>query len=123
MSKQHLDAFAVATGLLEGVRLGERSSHVAGVLVDVAQDPASRHVRAALWLERASPADRYGCDVAHRMVGADRACCHQNLACRADVDFAAIIGAARLKAVTSLAPSPAVVHPIDGLVFSFERRQ
>ena len=38
MSKQHLDAFAVATGLFEGVRLGERSSHVAGVLVDVAQD-------------------------------------------------------------------------------------
>jgi hypothetical protein len=44
MGEQHLDALAVATGLLEGLGLGERSSHVAGVLVDVAQDPASRHV-------------------------------------------------------------------------------
>jgi hypothetical protein len=40
-------------------------SHVASILVDVANDPARGHVGATLWFERARPAHRHGCDVAH----------------------------------------------------------
>jgi hypothetical protein len=35
MGEQHLDALAVTTGLLERLRHDQRSSHVAGVLVDI----------------------------------------------------------------------------------------
>jgi hypothetical protein len=53
MSEQHLDALAIAPRLLEGVGIHKRASDVAGVLVDVAQDAARRHVGAALGFEGA----------------------------------------------------------------------
>ena len=53
MSEQHLDALAIAAGLLERFRFGQRSSHVSSVFVDVSHDPAGGHVRAAFWLEPA----------------------------------------------------------------------
>src|SRR6476660_6698320 len=70
VGKQHLDALAVTAGLLEGLCLGERSSHVAGVLVDVAQNAPRWHVGAALGFERACSTIAYQCIVADRVVGA-----------------------------------------------------
>jgi hypothetical protein len=84
-------ANSISTRLRSRQDCSKRSSHVAGVLVDVAQDPASGHVRAALWFEWASPTHWHGCDVAHRMVGADRTCCRQSLACRANVEVARLV--------------------------------
>ena len=50
--EQHLNALAVAPGLLEGVGSGERASHVTGVFVNVASDYALWSVRATLGLKR-----------------------------------------------------------------------
>ena len=91
VSEQHLDALAIAAGLLERFRFGQRSSHVSSVFVDVSHDPAGRHVRAAFWLEPASPAHRHGCDVARRMVAADRTRCPQDLARRTNVDVLRLV--------------------------------
>lgn len=53
VGEQHLDALALTAGLLEGLCPGERSRHVAGVLVDIPQDATRGHVGAALGFERA----------------------------------------------------------------------
>src|SRR5262249_60323084 len=49
--EQHLDAVAVAPGLLESMGPGKRASHVTGVFVNVARDHALWSVRAALALK------------------------------------------------------------------------
>ena len=51
VSKQHLNAFAIAARLLEGVGLGERPGHVTGLLIDAAQDLTRRFLRATSRLE------------------------------------------------------------------------
>jgi hypothetical protein len=47
MGEQHLDALAVATRLLEGLGLAERTSRVAGIFIDAARDLARRLLRAS----------------------------------------------------------------------------
>jgi hypothetical protein len=47
----HLDTFAIAPRMLECLGAGERSGHVAGMLVDVAWDLACGFFRAASRLE------------------------------------------------------------------------
>jgi hypothetical protein len=91
VGEQHLDALAVAAGLFKGLGLRQRTRHIASVLVHVAHDPAGGHVRAAFWLERGRPAHRHGCEIAHRMVGADGTRGPQKLARRTGVKVARLV--------------------------------
>src|SRR5262249_26265299 len=53
VGEQHLDPFAIAARLLEGLGFAEGTSNVAGLLVDAARNLPRRLLRAASHLERA----------------------------------------------------------------------
>ena len=55
MRKPHLYLLALTTGLLEGLRIGQRPDAVTHILIDVAGDLAHDR-RRALWLQRAGRA-------------------------------------------------------------------
>jgi hypothetical protein len=69
MSKQHLNAFAIAARSLESLGLDQGTSNVASSLVHVPRDPAGRHVRTAFWFKRAPTAIRPCRLIADRMIG------------------------------------------------------
>src|SRR5262245_11327698 len=53
VGEQHLDPFAIAARLREGLGFAEGTSNVAGLLIDAARDLPRRLLRAASHLERA----------------------------------------------------------------------
>ena len=74
MCEQHLDAFSVATRLLEGFRVSECAGGIASVLVDAAWDFALWRLWAASGLERARATVRGPCAIeeSHPIVSACR---------------------------------------------------
>jgi len=53
MGEQHLDPFAIPSGLFECGRVIEASGHIASLFIDTAGDLAMGRMRAALQFERA----------------------------------------------------------------------
>src|SRR5262245_30858837 len=88
VSEQHLDALAVAARLLEGLGLGECTRHVAGLLVDAAQELARRLLRTASRLEGARRAVARAGAVEQHVVVHDLAGRGEGFERRADVDVA-----------------------------------
>jgi hypothetical protein len=81
MSEQHLDAFAVATRLLEGLGFAERTSRVASIFIDAARDLAPIFFLGTkqlnTWLTRRlrlSPVGRSPHDGSHRSPPCVAAC-------------------------------------------------
>ena len=91
MSKQHLDAFALTARLLEGLGLGERSRHVAGLLMNAARALARRLLRTASLLEDARSAIACAGSVEEQVIVHDLAGRGENVERRADVDVALLV--------------------------------
>ena len=89
--EQHLDAFALTARLLEGLGLGERTSHVAGFLIDAARDLARRLLRAASRLEGARSAIARAGSVEEHVIVHDLAGRGEDVERRADVDVALLV--------------------------------
>jgi len=87
MGEPHLNALALIARFEKRLRFHLSSSHVTSVLIDIAHDPARRHVRAATRLERTGPAVQHRCDVADCVIGTDMPSGDQLLSCRADIDI------------------------------------
>ena len=91
MSKQHLDAFALTAGLLEGLGLGECTRHVAGLLINAAHDLARRLLRTASHLEGTRRAIACAGSVEEQVIVHDLAGRGEDLERRADVDVALLV--------------------------------
>ena len=91
MGKQHLDAFTLTAGLLEGLGLGERTRHVAGLLIDAARDLSRRLLRTASHLEGARIAVGLAGSVVKQVIVHDLAGRSQSVERRADVDVALLV--------------------------------
>src|SRR5207247_6879525 len=85
------DAFALTAGLLEGLGLGERSRHVAGLLMNAARDLARRLLRTASSLEGARSAIACAGSVEEQVIVHDLAGRGEDLERRADVDVALLV--------------------------------
>src|SRR5262249_41177618 len=86
VGKAHLDPLPLIARSQERLRLRFAASDIAGSLIDVAHDPARRHVWTAPLFQRALTAAEHGCEVSDRMIAVDPATRRQRLACRTDVD-------------------------------------
>jgi hypothetical protein len=91
VSKQHLDAFALTARLLEGLGLGERSRHVAGLLINAARDLARRLLRTASPLEGTRSAIACAGSVEEQVIVHDLAGRGENVERWADVDVALLV--------------------------------
>jgi hypothetical protein len=91
VGEQHLNAFAVAAGLLESLSLAQRTSYVAGILIDAARDLARRLLWAASHLEGAHVAVELAGPVQQRINIHDLASRREHLASWACVDVARFV--------------------------------
>ena len=91
MGKQHLDALAIAAGLLESLGFGQCTGDIAGVLMNVARNLPRGSVGAALHFERTDVAIELGGTIAKRIAVVDRAGSVQHLAIWADVDVPILV--------------------------------
>src|ERR1700757_2520220 len=91
VGEQHFDALTVATRLLKGLGLAERTSDIAGILVDAARDLARWLLRAASQLQRAHIAIAFARPIQQLLVIDDLAGGGEDLASRADIDVALLI--------------------------------
>jgi hypothetical protein len=91
MSKQHLDAFSVATGLFEGICSGERTRNVASIFMNVARDLAGRLLGTASHLVRTRVAIRFARPIQDLIIIYDLAGRGESFECWTDVDIARLI--------------------------------
>src|SRR5712692_4124673 len=91
MGEQHLDAFAIAAGLLESRGVSEYTGGIASVFVDAARDFALRRLWAAFRLQRARATIIGPCSIEDSLPIVDPACRVQELALRAHIDIAILV--------------------------------
>ena len=109
MCKAHLDTHSLIARSQEGFRLHLATSNVASGLVDVADNAARRHVRAAPLFHMAFTAARHRCDVTDRVITVNSVGRRQRLAGRTDVDIPSTVEpelGPRERAIISLAHVP-----------------
>src|SRR5262245_33998317 len=87
VSEAHLNAFSFVARLEKRFRLHLAPSEIASVLVDIAQDPTRRHVRATPRFEGEGAAVQHRGNIADCVIAAGMPSGTQCLTCGADVDI------------------------------------
>ena len=91
VSEAHLNALSFVARLEKRFRLHLAPSEIASILVDIAQDPTRRHVRATPRLEGAGAAVQHRGNIADCVIVAGVPSGTQRLTCGADVDITLLL--------------------------------